>query len=139
MNSIPYRSLMGNLMYLSCHTRPDISYSVGVLARYITEPAVVHWTASNSSLRYLRGTSAKGIIVGDVGSESVMTAFSDSDWVGDKSDRKSTGAYIVLLNGGISTWKISKQKCVAASSTEAEYISLSNCVREVQYARNLLS
>ena len=143
MKRLPYRSVVGSLMYLSCHTRPEISYSVGVLARQVSDPAMVHWTAAKRILRYLRGTTQKEIIIGDNNSEregsSVLRAFCDSDWVGDKSDRKSTGAYWVFLNNVIVTWRSWKQNCVAASSTEAEYISLSECVREVIYLQNILS
>ena len=140
MEKFPYRALVGSLLYLSCHTRPDISFAVGVLARFLDSPSLEHWKAGKRVLRYLVGTSTKGIVVGSEGStteDTYLSAYCDSDWAGDVSDRKSTGAYIVLLNGGIITWKSYKQKCTAVSSTEAEYIALSECVQKLRYVRKV--
>lgn len=69
----------------------------------------------------------------------MIKSFSDSDWAGNKSDRKSNAGYFGLFNDGFVTWKSYQQKCVAASSTETEFIALSWCVRQVRYVRNLLS
>ena len=143
MEIIPYRSVVGSLMYLSCHTRPDIAFAVGVLARHVSDPAIVHWTAAKRILRYLRGTTENGIVIGEAkkrnGKCSMMNGYCDSDWAGDRTDRKSTGGYILLLNGGFITWKSYKQSCVAVSSTEAEYIALSECVREARFLRRILA
>ena len=125
---------------MSCHTRPDISFAVGVLARFVGSPSLEHWKAWKRVLRYLVGTSTKGIVVGskDTTTEGTyLSAYCDSDWAGDISGKKSTGAYIVLLNGGIVTWKSYKQKCTTVSSTEAEYIALSECAQKLHYERKV--
>ncbi len=69
---------------------------------------------------------------------TTLTAWSDSDWAGANSNRKSTGAYIVMLNGGCIGWRSFKQRCVALSSTGSEYIALSECCRAVVRVRRIL-
>ena len=60
MESIPYRAIMGCLMYLACCTRPDIAYAVSVLCRFLNNPGMTHWSAAKRILRYLKGTATIG-------------------------------------------------------------------------------
>ncbi len=146
MADVPYRALVGSLLYLGCHTRPDIPFAVGVLAIFVENPSRLHWEAGKSILLYLDGTLDHGIVFGSVEPvvlqesevESQSTAYCDSDWAGNVSDRKSTGSYLPLLNGGAVTWKPREQKCSAGSSTQAEYIALSKCVRELRFFRKFM-
>ena len=140
MEKFPHRALVGSLRYLSCHTRPDISFAVGVLARFVESSSLMHWKAGKRVLWYLVGTSKRGVVVGseeDTSGIPRLSAYCHSDWAGDVSDRKSTGACIVLLNDGIVTWISYKQKCTAESSTEAEYIALWECVQKLRYVRSV--
>jgi hypothetical protein len=61
MNKIPYKSLVGCLIYLSICTRPDISIIVGVLSRFCSNPGKTHWQAALRVLKYLKGTQTLGI------------------------------------------------------------------------------
>ena len=63
--------------------------------------------------------------------------YSDADWAGDISDRKSTSGYIFMLSGGAISWSSRKQKCVALSTAEAEYVALSSAVQECIWLRQL--
>ncbi|BAT92222.1 hypothetical protein VIGAN_07090200, partial [Vigna angularis var. angularis] len=56
MESIPYASVVGSLMYAQTCTRPDISFAVGMLGRYQSNPGMDHWKAAKKVLRYLQGT-----------------------------------------------------------------------------------
>ena len=56
MEYIPYASVVGNLMYLQTCTRPDISFAVGMLGRYQSNPGIDHWKAVKKVMRYLQGT-----------------------------------------------------------------------------------
>ncbi|XP_017420329.2 uncharacterized mitochondrial protein AtMg00810-like [Vigna angularis] len=119
-----YRSIVGSLRYL-CNTRPDLSYSVGVVSRYMECPRLSHLNAVKRILRYLQGTHSYGILLGrgETGEEVQITSYSDADWCGDKEDRKSTAGYIFFMGGTPISWSSRKEPVVALSSCEAEYIA----------------
>ena len=119
-----YQSAIGSLMYLSVSTRPDISFAVSSLARFSSKQKKEHWTAVKRLLRYLKGTTMYGILYTKGGANECI-GFSDADWAGDTNDRKSTSGYVFMLSGGAVSWSSKKQKCVALSTAEAEYIVLS--------------
>ena len=123
-------------MYLSVSTRPDIAYAVSNIARFTTNPQKEHWTALKRVLRYLKGTTKHGILYQKEESDQFI-GYSDADWAGDLSDRKSTSGYIFILSGGPISWSSRKQKCTALSTAEAEYISLSGAAQECVWLRRL--
>ena len=133
-----YQSAIGSLMYLSVSTRPDISYAVSSLARFSSKPSKEHWTALKRLLRYLKGSTNYGIRYTKEGTNECI-GFSDADWAGDTNDRKSTSGYVFMLSGGAVSWCSKKQKCVALSTAEAEYIALSSAVQETIWLRQLIS
>ena len=86
-------------MYLKVSTRPDIAFSVNNLARFNSNPQKEHWTALKRILRYLKGTTSIGILYKHDGSDKCV-GYSDADWAGDPSDRKSTSGYIFMFSDG---------------------------------------
>ncbi|XP_052726011.1 secreted RxLR effector protein 161-like [Vigna angularis] len=116
--------MVGSLRYL-CNTRPDLSYSVGVVSRYMECPRISHLNAVKRILRYLQGTHSYGILlrIGEAGEEVQITSYSDADWCGDKADRRSTTGYIFFMGGAPISWSSRKEPVVALSSCEAEYIA----------------
>ncbi|XP_078439884.1 secreted RxLR effector protein 161-like [Wolffia australiana] len=122
VNTTEYRSLFGSLRYLT-HTRPNLLYSVGILSRFMENPAQEHFNGVKRVLRYVKGTIDFGLFYkkGDLNTE--LMGFSDSDFAGDVSDRRSTSGYIFFLNGMAVRWSSQKQHIVALSSCEAEYIA----------------
>ena len=66
-----------------------------------------------------------------------MIAYADSDWASDRITRKSTTDYLVKLANGIFSWNSRAQKSIALSSTEAEYMSLSDTSRQLVWIRTL--
>ena len=70
---------------------------------------------------------------------SSLTAYSDADWAGNKDDFTSTSAHLVYYGSNLISWKSSKQRAVARSSTEAEYRALANSAAEVTWIHSLLS
>ena len=111
--------MVGKLIYLS-HTRLDIAYAVGVISRFMHMPQIQHMTAVMRILRYLKGTSSRGLLFGKNDNFDLL-AYTDAYWVGDRDDRKSTSGYFALVGGNLVTWKSKKQKVVALSSVEAEF------------------
>ena len=137
MKGIPSRELIGSLLYLSNTTRPDLSYSVGLLARYMESPGEKHWKAAKHVLRYLRGTLTFGILYKNDGSDTIV-GYTDSDFAADRDARKSTSGFCFLLSGGIVSWLSKKQSITAQSTVEAEFIALSFAVRELIWLRNMM-
>lgn len=133
-----YQSAIGSLMYLSVSTRPDISFAVSSLAKFSSKPTKEHWTALKRLLRYLKGTMKFGILY-KKGGVTEYIGFSDVDWAGDTNDRKSMSGYVFMLSGGAVSWSSKKQKCVALSTAEAEYIALSSAAQESIWLRQLLT
>ena len=67
-----------------------------------------------------------------------LIAYTDADWAGDHSDRKSTSGYLARLAGAAISWKSRKQTCTAQSTVEAEYIAAATAAKEVVWLKNLL-
>ena len=124
-NPSKFRSLIGCLRYL-VHTRPDITYSVNYLSRFMSKPNSEHMSAAKRILRYIRGTSLFGLRYERGKKNFVVQGFSDSDFAGDRNDRKSTTGQVFFLGNSAITWNTMKQSVVALSSCEAEYIAASS-------------
>ncbi|GJQ99145.1 retrovirus-related pol polyprotein from transposon TNT 1-94 [Tanacetum coccineum] len=131
-----YRSLVGSLRYLTS-TRPDLSYSVGVVSRFMENPKYAHWKALKRILRYVKGTESLGLFYSS-SKEYTLTGYSDSDWHGDVDDRKSTSGYVFFMGKTAFTWASKKQPIVALSTCEAEYVAASWTVCHAIWLRNLL-
>jgi hypothetical protein len=118
-----YRSIIGSLRYL-LHTRPDLSFSVGYLSRFMEEPRADHMAAVKHLLRYVAGTINYGLwYSGGGGGELSLLGYSDSDLAGDVDDRKSTTGVVFYLGANPVSWLSQKQRVVALSSCEAEFIA----------------
>ncbi|POM72955.1 Integrase catalytic core protein [Phytophthora palmivora] len=136
MKSKPYRSLVGSLMYLACGTRPDIAVAVAKLSRYLENPGQRHWDAGIKVVHYLLKTKDVAITYdGCMGAE--LTAYSD-DLTGNRDDRRSVSGVMLMVCGAPVVWRSTFQKTVILSSTEAEYMALNDCIKEVVWMRRLL-
>ena len=93
----------------------------------MSKPYSNHMAAAKRILRYIKGTSDYGLVY-ESNEESKLIGFCDSDYVSDQDDRKSTSGYIFLLGSKPIAWNCSKQKVIALSSCEAEYISSTSAV-----------
>ncbi|XP_045466761.1 secreted RxLR effector protein 161-like [Harmonia axyridis] len=134
--NIPYQNLIGGLMYLSVLTRPDIAFSVSFLSQYNNKYTDVHCQSAKRILRYLKET--KKVKLKYFKNDNDLEGFADADWANDKSDRRSYTGFVFRLSGGAISWQSMKQRTVALSSTEAEYMALSEAVKEAIYLKNLL-
>src|SRR5882762_9274941 len=133
-----YQQLIGSLLYAMIVSRPDISYAVSRLAQYSANPSPSHLNAAQHVLKYLKGTSSMRLRY-DGSSNSGLYGFSDSDWAECRDDRKSIGAYCFFLADGAISWSSRKQHVVSLSSTEAEYIALSQASTQAAWYQSLLS
>jgi hypothetical protein len=115
-----YRSVMESLRYL-VHTRPDLTFAVRYVSRYIEEPHEEHILAVKHILRYIAGTSKLGVFYPRKGDEKLI-GYTDSDLAGDLDSRKSTSRVIFFFGKSPICWQSGKQRVVAMLSCEAEYI-----------------
>jgi hypothetical protein len=107
-----YRSIVGSLRYL-CNTRPDITFAVGMVSRFLEAPAAPHWAAVKQILRYIAGTANYGCCYKRGTGAPTLVGFTDSDYTGDRDDRKSTTGMVFFLGSSAVTWASKKQKSVA--------------------------
>ena len=130
MAKIPYASAVGSLMFSMICTRPDLAYAISLVSRFMSDPGKEHWSAVKWVLRYLRGTVNHGLIYGKNVSNSVQVqGYVDSDYAGSIDTRKSITGYIFTVCGGVVSWKSTLQSVVALSTTEAEYIAMTEAVK----------
>ncbi|GKA18456.1 putative ribonuclease H-like domain-containing protein [Tanacetum coccineum] len=129
-----YRSMIGSLMYLT-FSRPDIMFSVCACSRIQVQPKVSHLNAVKRIFRYLKGQPKLGLWY-PKDSPLILEAFSDSDYVGARLDRKSTTGDCQFLGSRLISWQCKKQTVVANSTTEAEYIDASHCCGQVLWIQN---
>lgn len=134
----PYREAVGSLMYLSVGTRPDITFAVGNVSRYLEKPSAAHVNAVRRILKYIKGTSDMGIrFKGDDDLE--FSGYSDADYAGDVETRRSTSGYVFMLGNGVISWGSERQKSVALSTTESEYMAASHAIKELIWLKRLLA
>lgn len=131
-----YRRLVGKLIYLTV-TRPDITYAVSVVSQYMHAPRQPHFEAVCRILRYLKCAPGRGLLYRPSSTLSVI-GFSDVDWAGSRSDRRSTSGYCTFVGDNLVTWRRKKQHVVARSSAEAEYRAMAHTASEMMWVRSLL-
>ena len=133
----PYRQLIGSLMYLAVGTRPDISFAVSTLSQYNSNFGSEHWTAAKRVLRYLKGTRDLGLKYSKT--DKPIIGYVDADWAGCVTDRKSCTGYSFIFGGTVTSWESRKQATVALSTTEAEYMGLTEAAKEAIYLQRFVS
>lgn len=140
INAGRYRNIVGRLIYAMGGTRPDIGYAVSLASRFMANSNEKHWALLKRTLRYLRGTANIGIEFRRHNRNAdVLTGYSDSDWDSNATDRRSVGGYVFFVGSCPVSWASKKQKTVALSSTEAEYMAVTIASQEAIWLRLLLA
>ena len=133
---VPYRKITGQLLYLACTTRPDITAAVGAVCRFNANPGQVHWAAVKRIIQYLKGTINLGICLRG---PPELQGWADANWASDPVSRRSTTGYLFKLGESPISWATKLQPTVALSSCEAEYISLAAAAQEAMWLTDLLN
>jgi len=134
MKIVPYSNTVGSIMYSMIGTRPDLAYPVGVISRYMSRPLKDHWQAAKWVLRYMKGTEKKKLCFRK-NKDFLLRGYCDSDYGGDYDNRRSITGYVFTIGGNTISWKSRQQKVVAISTTEAEYMALTDAVKEALWLR----
>ena len=140
-----YRSLIGQLNYLTASTRPDILYAVHQCARFCNDPKHSHEVGAKRIVRCLKGTVNEGIIL-KPDTKKGFECFVDADFAGSWSPDQaldpaaclSRTGYIIFFAGCPLIWSSKMQSTVALSTAEAECTALSTSMRDVMYLLNLV-
>ena len=123
-----YRSGVGTLLYLTKHSRPDLCNAVRELSKTMDRPAPIHLKEMYRIIRYELETKRYGLKFYSKRCSSIIQAFSDSDFAGERELRRRVYGYFIYFCGIPIAWKSKGIRTVVLSITEAEYIALSEMV-----------
>ena len=136
MKRVPYREAIGSLNYCAVATRPDISFSVSLLAQFMEDPGRVHWEAVKQVFRYLLGTKNWKLVYGTT--ETGLEGYTDADG-SSQEHRHAISRYAFLVNGGTISWSSRKQELVTLSTAESEYVAATNPAKEALWLRRIIN
>lgn len=136
--NFPYRQACGSLTYAATVARPDIAYAVGEISKFMEKPNDSHVNAVKRIFRYLNHTQHIGITYGDSGNGTNLIGYTDADYARDIDTRRSTTGYAFKIGNGIITWRSQRQKTIALSTTEAEFMAICDGAKEAIWLRQLL-
>lgn len=138
MESVPYSSAVGSLMYSMIGTRPDIAYGVGLVSRFMSAPGQDHWNAVKWLMRYIRGTTDMALTF-KKSEVFEVKGYCDSDYASDLDRRRSITGYVFQVGGNTVSWRSGLQHIVALSTTEAEYMALVEATKEALWLKGITS
>jgi hypothetical protein len=133
-----YQELVGSLNYLATRTRFDISFAFGLVSRYMSNPTSNHLKAVHRIYAYLKATPELGPTFLQQSSTLTVQAWADSAYADCLDTRRSTGGYVFTLNSAPVSWSSKRQKTVAVSTCEAEYVAASEAAKEAIWIQGLL-
>jgi len=136
-----YRTGVGMLLYLIKHSRPDIANAVRELSKLLDKPTVAAIKEMHRCIKYVLDTHEYGLKIYPTRLDDekwTMTVYTDSDWAGDKDTRKSVSGFIVYLINVPIMWRSRQQRSVTLSSSEAEFVSLSEAAKEIKFVYQIM-
>ena len=139
--SIPFRQLVGSLLYVANRTRPDIAFACGLLCRFMDRYTRSHWEAAKHVVRYLKSTREHGLVFKRRESADPLhlVCYSDASFGTDQLTGRSTTGYTCFINDCLVSWSSRLQPTVALSTAEAEYMAISAAAQDVIFLRQLLA
>ena len=135
MRKVPYRQVIGSIMYAAIATRPDIAFAVSLLSQFLNNPGEAHWQAVKRIFRYLKGTCNLTLTYGLEWHE--LLGYTDADRASQEGHRAVSG-YAFLIDGSAISWSSRKQELVTLSTAEAEYVAATHTVKECIWLRCLI-
>jgi len=135
MSRVPYSSAVRSLMYAMVCSRPDLSYAMSLVSRYMSTPSKEHWRAVQWIFMYLRGTADSYLKFGRT--ENRLIGYVDSHYAADLDKRKSLTRYVFIVGSCAISWRATLQSVVVLSTTEAEYMAISEACKELIWLKGL--
>ena len=136
-NPSMYQCLVGRLIYL-INTRPDLTFAVSVISQFMNAPRTAHMDAVHHILRYLKRSPNHGLF-DPIGHQSGLSCFTDADYAGSQTDRRSTTGLNTFYGNHLISWRSKKQAVVLRSSAEAEYRAMAQGTCEILWIRSILN
>ncbi|GJZ92148.1 zinc finger, CCHC-type containing protein [Tanacetum coccineum] len=136
VSQLEYSRVISCLMYAMTCIRPDITFVVGKLSRYTSNPGTQHWQAIQRVLKYLKKTMDYRLTY--TGYPSVLEGYTDASWISNTEDNSSTSGWVFMLGGGAISWASKKQTCITGSTMESEFVALAAAGKEAKWLENLL-
>ena len=136
---VPYLNAIGALMYLAQCTRPDIAFTVNLLARFCFEPTRRHWNGIKHIFRYLLGTIDLGLYYSKESTTSGLVGYSNAGYRSDPHKAHSQTGYLFCYNGTAISWRSTKKSLVATSSNHSKIIALYEAGRECVWLRSVIT
>ena len=133
----PYCSAVGSIMYAMVGTRPDLAHGIGLVSRYMSKPGKLHWEAVQWLLKYIKGSQDLQLVYTKA-KELEIHGYCDSDFAGYLDKKRSTSGYVFTVGGNMISWNSSLQSVVALSTTEAEFMAITEAVKESIWLKGLL-
>jgi hypothetical protein len=131
-----FQRLVGKLIYLTV-TRPDMSFAIGQISKFIHSPRTPHLDVIDRILRYLKRNLDKRIWMKNNNTNAIC-GYSDTDWAWS-FHKKSTIGFCAFVGRNLVTWKSKKQNIVARSSAEAEYRAMTSTASELTWIKQVLA
>lgn len=138
MKDKPYRKVLGALLCLSTRTRPDISIAVSLLGKFQADPGPPQWKYLQHLVRYLIHTPEYGLYIKSKSDTPRLEAYSDTYWARYEHKCRSRSRYVLTINSAPIIWSSKLQPTTSLSSSDAEFVALQGCVREVDWVRLML-
>ncbi|KAH9704893.1 Integrase catalytic domain-containing protein [Citrus sinensis] len=125
---------------MAAHFRPDLSYAVSLVGRFMSNPRKEHWRAVKWILRYLRGTTSYGLLYeGERASYNLVEGYVDSNYAEDLDNRRSLNGFLFTLNSCTISWKASLKSVVALSTIEAKYTAAAEAFKEAIWLKGMIN
>jgi hypothetical protein len=126
--------MVGSLMYAMLATRPDLSFSLSVVSRFLENPTQLHCSLVQHIFKYLRQND---YVLNYSKGNCELKGYVDASYANQHDSRSTTGILLFLGNNLI-FWQSSKQGCYTHSAAEAEYVGISSYIKELLWQQQLL-
>lgn len=132
-----YAEMIGTLLFAATSTRPDIACAASMESRFMQEPSKAHVAFARNTIGYTAATADYGLLFKSA-PELKIEVYCDASFAGDEHERRSRSGYFTAINGTPVSWKSGLQPIIAYSTAEAEYVAMSDAVRDAMCIRRLL-